>query len=311
LWRGGALREARAQAAPGTAKRRNLARARAALELADRAFDPVDPLRAGSSLPLALSLYREAAYWALLSSGVSASAPDLQQAFAAADRELLLYAAGSEDELALARAALVEKSFVQTAEDDERTLERDAKAAQAFVRALLYRAAAPEERVGELLVQRWFRTSMTALVLGAAVLVGVLEAARSLESPDLAAGKPWRASSKLADCHPKERMCAETRTSILFHTLEEKEPWFEIDLGSRKRFSVVEVVNREDCCPDRALPLVIEVSDDAKSWRQIAKRKEPFSTWRAEFKPVTARYVRCRIARQSILHLERVTVRAR
>jgi hypothetical protein len=312
LWRGEALRAARSNvAAPSTLAREHLQRARVATELADRALDPVDPLRAGSGVALALSLYREAAYWSLLANGVAAGASDVRQAFAAAPPDLLLYAAGSEDELASVRAALAGKTFVDTAADTPPTLERDARQAKAFVHALLVRAAGPEERVGELLLQRWFRTAMLLLVLsGAAVTAGVA-AMRANESPDLAAGKPWRASSKLADCKPKDRMCAGTRTAILFHTLEQKDPWFEIDLQAPKRFSVVEVLNREDCCPDRALPLVVEVGTDQKSWRVVARRSEPFSSWRAEFKPVTARYVRLRVPRHSILHLERVTVHAR
>ena len=47
LWRGRALADARTSiSAPTTLEREHLQRARLAAELADRALDPVDPLRA-------------------------------------------------------------------------------------------------------------------------------------------------------------------------------------------------------------------------------------------------------------------------
>src|SRR6478735_11558891 len=71
LTRRQALRDARAFRSQLPADERlALERALRANELADRAYDPVDPLRSGSSLALSISLYREAAYWALLAQGV-------------------------------------------------------------------------------------------------------------------------------------------------------------------------------------------------------------------------------------------------
>jgi hypothetical protein len=133
---------------------------------------------------------------------------------------------------------------------------------------------------------------------------------RAMLKPDLAAGKPWRASSSLDTCKPLEHSCTSTRTDIFFHTVEEAEPWLEIDLGRPTSFSVVDVTNRSDCCPDRAVPLAIEVSNDRTTWREVARRKETFSEWRAKFKSQQARYVRLRVLRRTLLHLEKVAVRA-
>jgi hypothetical protein len=65
FWRGNALAAAKAAPKASSLRRERLRRARLAAELADRTIDPAEPLRDGSALPLAISLYREAAYWAL------------------------------------------------------------------------------------------------------------------------------------------------------------------------------------------------------------------------------------------------------
>jgi hypothetical protein len=60
---------------------------------------------------------------------------------------------------------------------------------------------------------------------------------------------------------------------------------------------------------ERAVPLILEVSNDGKSYRKVAERTRPFSTWNAKFESTDARYVRLRSPRKTMLHLERVSVR--
>jgi hypothetical protein len=95
----------------------------------------------------------------------------------------------------------------------------------------------------------------------------------------------------------------------MFHTETENDPWIEIDLGAPKKVIRVEVINRGDCCADRAVPLVAEVSTDRMKWAQVARREEPFGTWKASFPARVARYVRLRAARHTVLHLQGVVVR--
>jgi hypothetical protein len=130
-------------------------------------------------------------------------------------------------------------------------------------------------------------------------------------SIDLAKGKPWRASSVLAECHPEQLTCGNGRTSIFFHTKDEPEPWVEIDLGSSTRFGEVVVHNRRDgdrFVLDRAVPLLLEAGDDQKTWRLLGRRDESFGEWTARFEPMTARYVRLRSPRTTMLHLDSVEV---
>ncbi|MBL8956055.1 MAG: discoidin domain-containing protein [Myxococcaceae bacterium] len=147
------------------------------------------------------------------------------------------------------------------------------------------------------------------LWLTAAVVLG---ATRATEPTDLAKGKPWRASSQWAGvtCDPVHGLCGPLHSRIFFHTNDDDSPWVEIDLGKPTTFSKLTIVNRKDeNLQARAVPLVIEVSDDQSTWRQIARRDETFDDWKVELAaPATARFVRARIDRKSWLHLEAVKV---
>src|SRR4029078_11522553 len=107
----------------------------------------------------------------------------------------------------------------------------------------------------------------------------------------------------------EKQRCGKTPTRLFVHTEEEAEPRIEMDLGSAHTVSGVFVKNRDDCCRDRAVPLVVELSTDRKTWRLIARRVDAFSTWTESFSSVRARYVRLRVERKSVLHLEKVEVR--
>jgi hypothetical protein len=131
---------------------------------------------------------------------------------------------------------------------------------------------------------------------------------RVTRPPNLAAGKPWTASSEWAKCHPEDGLCGGIATNIFFSTNSDDNPWFEYDLGAPVRVSSLTIVNREDFGPERVVPLIVEVSNDRKTYTEVAKRTEVFSTWRPKFRPQTARYVRLRVARVSWLHLEAVEV---
>lgn len=297
-----AAREAAANTPPLEATR--LGRARRALELADRAFDPVDPLRSGSSVALALSLYREAAYWALLAQDQSLAAADLREAFAKARPELLVRAADGEDALSRVRAALVEKDFIATAEDLEPQQQQDAAVAQEFVRALVQAGLEPQARIGRILLQRWSRTLLGVVIVVVAVLGAWLSVRELSQGPDLAAGRPWKASSEYNGCNLREHRCNATPVKIFFHTEEEDSPWVQFDLGKHTRFSHVEVVNRSDFGSDRAFPVVLEASNDGKKWIEVARRDTAYTTWRADFSTASARYVRARVLKHTWFHLE-------
>jgi hypothetical protein len=165
------------------------------------------------------------------------------------------------------------------------------------------------EHTETLRVQQRVHSGATWFVVGLAVaFFSARGVTTAFASSDLAKGKPWRASSTLVDCHPDRLDCGGARTGIFFHTREENDPWVEIDLGVPTRFGSVTVQNRSDAVPERAVPLVLEVGTDGKSWQELARRDDPFHRWTAKFEPVEARYVRLRAPRVTMLHLDAVEV---
>jgi hypothetical protein len=126
---------------------------------------------------------------------------------------------------------------------------------------------------------------------------------------DLARGKTWRASSELVNCRPIAKGGCAGRPSIFFHTKEEQNPWIEYDLGVPTKLSRVIVENATDGLRERAIPLVVEISDNQKDWSEVARITRTFESWTPSFPEVSARYVRFRAARVTYLHLSQIEIR--
>lgn len=277
-------------------------RARAASRAGDALLDPPHADRAEPAL--AMRLFSDAAYWLLRANG-PVSPP--------ASRAELFELAGREPEAFgdVAREVPAALGDNDPGEFSQRPLEAQATAARAAQRWL-----APHLEAAELSFMAGLRLRIeriTRLCFAVSLVAGLVAGAWELvwiqRHPDLARGRPWRASSSYDTCDPAAHRCAGHTTDIFFHTQDDASPWLEIDLGAAKRFSRVEVKNRSDNFAERAVPLVIEVSQDGTNFFQVAQRRETFSLWKAKFSPQTARYVRLRITRKSFLHLERVSVR--
>jgi hypothetical protein len=124
---------------------------------------------------------------------------------------------------------------------------------------------------------------------------------------DVLQGRPFRLSSEWAKCNPARQTCGGGTTRIFFHTLEDASPFIQYDLGRAIPLRQVSLTNRRDSgLADRAVPLVIETSLDEKTWHVVARRDYWFEEWLAEFPPTQTRYLRLRVARRSVLHLESV-----
>lgn len=186
---------------------------------------------------------------------------------------------------------------------DERVAEE-----QVLLEAEVARRVEPRRRGEDLLVSRWLR--LASVVLGGAlVLLFVGFAWRKLaRGGDLAARAARKQSSTYAVCQPAKLECAGVHTSIQFHTNEEESPWVEYELPVPSPVSRVVIQNRSDFGPDRAVPLVVEVSTDRKKWTEVGRQDQPFDSWTVKFPKTTARVVRIRVARKSILHLESVEI---
>jgi hypothetical protein len=301
---GASLRAARAEVARRTPRQsQDLALAQAARELADNALDTREPVPPGTTVPLAIGLYRDAIFWALSATIPGETPPTADEVLGEGELRLL-DVAGSEEARDAVRATLAEP-FASWARrplaEQERLLNVLGQSSRKLVEQLT--AADRTARWGTVL-------RIAASVLGAFLLSFLLyQLSVLIRGPDYALGKPWRASSSAFSCRPDRSSCGGASTSIFFHTTEEQRPWLEIDLGAPVSFSEVIVHNRSDCCLERSAPLLIEAGNDRDHLVQIARREEPFDVWHARFKPQTARYLRLSVQRRSIFHLERVEVR--
>jgi len=285
LTRRDALGEAMRHAASSAGKLPFLHRARAASRAGDALLDPPDASRSNPSA--AMTLFHDAAYWLAkteLPRAVTGS-PVAPLPAVLAD-----YEAGTFAELAL------------------ETQLGAARGAQRWLASALDAAELEGFAVTRLRVERFIRLVFAAAVV-AGILFGIGNWISNLGNLDFARGKPWRASSTYDTCDPEKHRCAGHRTDIFFHTQDDASPWLEIDLQRNQRFSRVDVRNRSDLYPERAVPLVIEVSTDGTNFWQVAQKKDSFDVWKAKFAPQVARYVRLRATRKTFLHLERVAVR--
>jgi hypothetical protein len=152
------------------------------------------------------------------------------------------------------------------------------------------------------------RRFVVATLLSLAFVSLATNVAAAFPRIDLAKDKPWRTSSTWATCEPALHRCGGLTSDILFHTADDDSPWFEVDLQRAERVSSLTILNRQESDSERARPLLVEVSEDATTWQEVARHDELFLEWRPSFSAVTARYVRVRIPRKTWLHLEAVRV---
>ncbi|HVR19725.1 MAG TPA: discoidin domain-containing protein, partial [Polyangiaceae bacterium] len=158
--------------------------------------------------------------------------------------------------------------------------------------------------------RRSIRLGGVALALAILVFAVFQTLAWNENRRDLARRAAWTLSSNypVAGCRSPAQICTES-PNYFFHTLQEKNPSVTFDLRSKKGISTVVVENRLDCCPERAVPLVVSVSDDQKRWKEVARRRDTFTSWRAKFPRLRARYVRVHAEGEAmILHLSRVRI---
>jgi hypothetical protein len=334
FWRGSAMAELRAASKVGTRHIEELlCRGWQNLEVAEWALNPTRRLTSGSADAPAWELSRAALHWGLVashalasthqgsaeatggsagaqSSGESDRSSTLAALLGSADRELLLEAAGGEGEWNSIAAELERTTFASFAELSQAEQARSARRLWTFSNSLLAKLEQPRVRLDRLWLQRIVRsggavTLLLVLVAAAVIMGGWLENERNI-----ARGKPWKTSSLFLPtpgCDSPAQDCTSS-PAFFFCTQEEEQPWVVIDLKSSQRFSAIRIKNREDCCTERAAPLIVEVSSNERTWKQVARREDVFTNWYQSFAPVSARYVRVRVAKRTHLHLKSISV---
>jgi hypothetical protein len=214
----------------------------------------------------------------------------------------------AKEEIAEAKARVAQSSFETYADLPADDQVRWAKKLRVLAEGLVYGLELTSGRYSPPWLARTLKLGLIFVLLGGLVWGGFSIKSYLTELDNIARGKPWAISSTYpVGCRSPAQKCAES-PNFFFHTQEQNQPWLEIDLGSAQRFSSVKVVNRQDCCSERAIPLILEVSSDGQKWQQLARKNELFTEWRPQFQPVEARWVRLRIPKKGILHLTSVDV---
>ena len=101
-----------------------------------------------------------------------------------------------------------------------------------------------------------------------------------------------------------------------FHTSNEDQPWWQVDLLGPHRINEIRIYNRLDDASWRASHIVCFVSSDGQSWTELFRREddEPFGgidghpfVWRGGH-PSTVGFVRLQILRHEDFHLDQVEI---
>jgi hypothetical protein len=306
--RGAALRQAR-DGGPSPELADVLRRVDGFLELVELGLEPPEAFAAGDPNDALLFLLAEAFRLAgatLAALGRDASVTEVAAALGAERLSAFVPADTTLENVVtwLGTGRAVAMSDLSVPEADERLAQ-----CRAFVRAFVAHAGSARTAIAALESQRRSRPlAVAVVVLGLAVL-GVVGGRRLFAAPDLAAGKTFTASSAYTGFQTSGIVNVPIEYDVFLHTREEESPWVRLDLGTVETFRTVEIVNRPDCCRERATPLVVEASEDGDTWKEIGRRADEFTEWSLGLNPTKARYVRLSVPRRTYLHLARISVR--
>jgi len=155
------------------------------------------------------------------------------------------------------------------------------------------------------------RCSVRRKYVGLALLV--VGVATVVTTPTLLRGGPWEkyrwtASSATEGFSTTGTLGKVGPFQLLFHTEQEDGPWVVIDLVKLRPVHSISIRNREDCCDERCLPLVIEVAGDDQQFVEVARQEKTFDDWKVELPARKSRYVRLRAEATTMLHLREIKI---
>lgn len=118
--------------------------------------------------------------------------------------------------------------------------------------------------------------------------------------------KPVAVSSLARGSAPPDTLTDGAQSERACSTDRQAQPWVRVDLLNHVAIDSVRVAVR----PDISLPLVLEVSDDDRKFREVSVRHEPVPTgrWRVSLGKQRARFVRVRHPGEGVLALREVEV---
>lgn len=161
------------------------------------------------------------------------------------------------------------------------------------------------QRVRTRIAGRW----AGALILSSLLVGGIGYRIARIGTVNLALNAYVTTSSRyLPEVYDPKKLVDGDKLAIGCHSLVDPSPWAIIDLGEEVTVRRVVVTNRPDVPAESAVPLVIDLSADGNTYKEFARRLDPFRTWTATGNATTARFVRLTIPQTAVLHLNEVEV---
>jgi len=100
-----------------------------------------------------------------------------------------------------------------------------------------------------------------------------------------------------------------------FHTDNEANPWWQVDLGTAQRLDRAVLFNRTDCAAERAKTVTVLLSDDGAAWRVAYRHDGTVFGGQGQGEPLTvdlagqsARFVRLQLREATWFHLDEAQV---
>lgn len=118
----------------------------------------------------------------------------------------------------------------------------------------------------------------------------------------------YRASSAYEGYRTSGQVGEARSSGVFVHTRDEENPWVEIDLDAPKSITRLVVKNRDDCCRERAVPLIAEVRGPDGKLTEVGRKDAAWRKWELSFAPIEAKSVRFSIPRKEFLHLGSVEI---
>ncbi|MDD5390300.1 MAG: discoidin domain-containing protein [Gallionellaceae bacterium] len=134
---------------------------------------------------------------------------------------------------------------------------------------------------------------------------------------NLARGKPASQSSRSQWSRPDDPQGAVDGVingSYGFHTNNEANPWWQVDLGAPYPLTEARIHNRIDSNPERARTLQVMLSDDGRNWRTVYRHNGSIFGGKdgkplvVSLKGESARYLRIQLNEANWFHLDEVEV---
>jgi hypothetical protein len=271
-------------------KSARLSQAKLFVEIARRVDRPFDVPPRGDPALVSAVLWQRAATWAIAATEDAGGGP-----VSAETRGLLERAAGGREPLSTVESQLL-------ADLGPHSAMAPTAVAATTLASFTERLVDELERPARELRKRRTRRATSLMLAVVVAVLAVLLITWSTRPPNLVPSAVRTQSSQWSACGSGE--CG----NALFSTNLERNPWVQYDFGSKKSLHFISVTNRTDCCYERAIPLVVETSNDGRRWKEQVRTNEQFMVWSAKLRG-QARYVRLRVAKTSYLHLSTIVIR--